>query len=131
MDGLGAGHAPWYHWGRMLPAHAEVAIVGGGVMGLSTAYHLARAGVRDVLLLERAEVFGSGATAKCAGGFRHQFATEINIRLSVASIRLLEHFEDEPAIPSRSSSAATCSCSRDPSTWMPSASMSRSNTAWG
>jgi sarcosine oxidase, subunit beta len=83
----------------MLPAHAEVAIIGGGVMGLSTAYHLARAGVRDVLLLERAEVFGLGATGKCAGGFRHQFATEINIRLSIESVRLLDNFEDEPGYP--------------------------------
>jgi sarcosine oxidase subunit beta len=78
---------------------AEIAIIGGGVMGLSTAYHLARAGVRDVLLLERAEVFGLGATGKCAGGFRHQFATELNIRLSIESIRMLERFEDEPGYP--------------------------------
>ena len=83
----------------MLPARAEIVIIGGGVMGLSTAYHLARAGVRDVLLLERAEVFGLGATGKCAGGFRHQFATEINIRLSIESIRMLERFEDEPGYP--------------------------------
>jgi sarcosine oxidase, subunit beta len=83
----------------MLPARAEIAIIGGGVMGLSTAYHLARAGVREVLLLERADVFGLGATGKCAGGFRHQFATEINIRLSIESVRMLERFEDEPGYP--------------------------------
>jgi sarcosine oxidase subunit beta len=78
-----------------LPRHAEVVIVGGGVMGASVAYHLALRGQRDVLLLERGELFGAGATGKCAGGIRHQFGSEINIRLSTASIRMLERFEDE------------------------------------
>ena len=70
-------------------------IVGGGVMGASVAYHLALRGQRDILLLERGELFGEGATGKCAGGIRHQFASEINIRLSTESIRMLERFEDE------------------------------------
>lgn len=79
-----------------LPTSAAVVIVGGGVMGTSIAYHLAARGQRDVVLLERSELFGQGATGKCAGGVRHQFATEINIRLSTASIRMLEAFETEP-----------------------------------
>ena len=78
-----------------LPAHAEIVIVGGGVMGVSTAYHLAERGQRDVLVVERDELFGQGATGKCAGGIRHQFGSEINIRLSQASIRKLEAFETE------------------------------------
>src|ERR1700682_5429662 len=65
-------------------------------MGTSIAYHLAARGQRDVVLLERSELFGQGATGKCAGGVRHQFASEINIRLSNASIRMLEAFETEP-----------------------------------
>jgi sarcosine oxidase subunit beta len=83
----------------MLPQHAEVVIVGGGVMGASVAYHLALRGQRNVLLLERGELFGEGATGKCAGGIRHQFASEINIRLSTESIRMLERFEDELGQP--------------------------------
>src|SRR6267143_1938052 len=79
-----------------LPSHAEVMIVGGGVMGASIAYHLAARGQRDIVLLERSELFGQGATGKCAGGVRHQFASEINIRLSIESIRMLEHFEEQP-----------------------------------
>jgi sarcosine oxidase subunit beta len=79
-----------------LPAAAEVVIVGGGVMGTSIAYHLAARGQRDVLLLERGDLFGQGATGKCAGGVRHQFGSEINIRLSIESIRMLERFETEP-----------------------------------
>jgi sarcosine oxidase subunit beta len=79
-----------------LPRHASVVIVGGGVMGVSAAYHLAWRGQTDVLALERSDLLGQGATGKCAGGIRHQFGTEINIRLSIESIRMLERFESEP-----------------------------------
>ncbi len=79
-----------------LPQRASVVIVGGGVMGVSAAYHLACGGQTDVLLLERSDLLGQGATGKCAGGIRHQFGTEINIRLSIESIRMLERFETEP-----------------------------------
>src|SRR6266849_6456657 len=82
-----------------LPRRASVVIVGGGVMGVSAAYHLACRGQTDVLLLERSDLLGQGATGKCAGGIRHQFGTEINIRLSIESIRMLERFEDEPGQP--------------------------------
>ncbi len=81
-----------------LPKTASVVIVGGGVMGVSTAYHLARRGVRDVVLLERDTFLGHGATGRCAGGVRYQFATEINIRLSLASLPMIERFEDETGI---------------------------------
>jgi sarcosine oxidase, subunit beta len=79
----------------MLPTTAEIVIIGGGVMGVSAAYHLARAGVRDVVLLERAAFFGQGSTGRCAGGIRHQFSTGVNIELSKASIAMLRRFEDE------------------------------------
>lgn len=82
-----------------LPRTASIVIVGGGVMGASLAYHLTRRGLRDVLVLERGRVFGQGATGKCAGGVRHQFGSEINVRLSVESIRMLERFEEEPGQP--------------------------------
>jgi sarcosine oxidase subunit beta len=78
-----------------LPSSAAVVIVGGGVMGASLAYHLACRGQRDVLLLERGRVFGQGATGKCAGGVRHQFGSEINVRLSIESIAMLERFPQE------------------------------------
>ena len=64
-------------------------------MGASTAYHLAKAGAGSVLLLERDSYFGQGATGRCAGGVRYQFATEVNIRLSIASLAILEHFPEE------------------------------------
>ncbi|MBU0511754.1 MAG: FAD-binding oxidoreductase [Chloroflexi bacterium] len=77
------------------PTTANVIIIGGGVMGASTAYHLAARGVKDILLLEQEEFFGQGATGRCAGGVRYQFATEVNIRLSLLSLPMLDRFEDE------------------------------------
>src|SRR5262249_31146034 len=68
----------------------------GGVMGASAAYHLARGGMKDILLLEKEGFSGLGATGKCAGGVRYQFGTEINIRLSLASLKMLEQFKEEP-----------------------------------
>ncbi|MCZ2115286.1 MAG: FAD-binding oxidoreductase [Anaerolineae bacterium] len=78
-----------------LPSSAQVVIIGGGVMGASTAYHLALRGMRDVVLLESQSFFGQGATGKCAGGIRYQFSTAINIRLSQISLPMLNRFEDE------------------------------------
>lgn len=80
------------------PRTADVVIVGGGVMGVSTAYHLAKRGVRDIVLLERDAFLGHGATGRCAGGVRYQFATEINIRLSLVSLPMIEAFEDETGV---------------------------------
>jgi sarcosine oxidase subunit beta len=76
-----------------LPSRASVVVVGGGVMGLSTAYHLASAGVGDVVLLERDD-FGSGSTCKAAGGVRAQFSDAVNIELGRRSLRTFETFAD-------------------------------------
>ena len=78
-----------------LPGTADIVIIGGGVMGASTAYHLALRRAGDVLLLERNAFFGQEATGRCAGGVRYQFATQVNVRLSMASLPMLERLGDE------------------------------------
>ena len=74
-----------------LPATAEVAIIGGGIMGASIAYHLAEAGVRDVLLIERNSL-GSGSSAKPLGGVRATFSDAGNVQLGLRSLRAFERF---------------------------------------
>ena len=49
-----------------LPSHAQIIIVGGGIVGCSTAYHLAKMGRTDVLLLEQGKLT-SGTTWHAAG----------------------------------------------------------------
>lgn len=78
-----------------LPSSAEIAVIGGGVMGASTAYHLAQAGAKDVLLIERTAHLEDSATSRCAGGVRYQFATPVNIELSKLSLPMLERFAAE------------------------------------
>ena len=78
-----------------LPRTAHIVIIGGGVMGASTAYHLAKAGASEVLLLERSVHLENAATSRCAGGVRYQFATPVNIELSKISLPMLERFNDE------------------------------------
>ncbi len=78
-----------------LPTTSDIVIVGGGVMGASTLYHLSARGIKNVVLLERNEFFGQEATGRCAGGVRYQFATEVNVKLSIESLPMLDRFKSE------------------------------------
>lgn len=78
-----------------LPKTANIVIIGGGVMGASAAYHLAQRGMKDIILLEKDSFFGQGATGRCAGGVRYQFSTEINVKLSLESLPMIERFKEE------------------------------------
>ena len=73
---------------------AEVAIIGGGIMGISTAYHLARRGQTGVVLLEK-DLLAQASTGLCVGGIRQQFSHPSNILLSQETLRLFERFEEE------------------------------------
>ena len=73
---------------------ADIVIVGAGIMGISTAYHLARRRAGRIVVLERDDVC-SGSTALASGGIRHQYANRIGIELTLRSIETYERFEEE------------------------------------
>jgi sarcosine oxidase, subunit beta len=73
----------------------EVVVIGAGVIGASVAYHLAKKGCERVLVLERDRAPGRGSTGRATGGFRAQFGSEVNVRLSLLSREKLVRFEEE------------------------------------
>jgi sarcosine oxidase subunit beta len=73
---------------------ADVVIVGAGIMGVSTAYHLARRRAGRVVVVERDGVC-AGSTALASGGIRHQYTNRIGVELTLQSIETYERFEDE------------------------------------
>jgi sarcosine oxidase subunit beta len=77
---------------------AAVVVVGGGVVGASVAYHLAKRGVRDVVVLDRGAAAGNGSTSRATGGFRAQFATRVNVGLSLLAREKLQVFRDETGV---------------------------------
>lgn len=72
-----------------------VVIIGAGIVGSSIAYHLSARGCTRVTVLEQQDREAAGSTARSAAGVRHQFATEVNVRLSLYSIERLRHFSAE------------------------------------
>ena len=83
------------HAGSGLPRRASVVVVGGGVIGTSVAFHLAEAGVPDVVLIERDEL-AAGSTSKAAGGVRAQFSDALNVQLGARSLRAFADFGARP-----------------------------------
>ena len=73
---------------------ADVVVIGAGIMGAATAYHLARRRAGRVVVLERDTVC-SGSTALASGGIRHQYANRIGVELTTHSIETYERFETE------------------------------------
>jgi sarcosine oxidase subunit beta len=66
-------------------------------MGTSIAFHLAEAGVSDVLLIER-DALASGSTSRAAGGVRAQFSDELNIAIALRSLRAFDAFPERPGV---------------------------------
>jgi len=78
---------------------ADAIIIGGGCIGLSTAYQLAKQKFGKIIVLEKEMFLGTGATAKCAGGIRAQFTTKINVQMSMISEEMLVRFEEDTGYP--------------------------------
>jgi sarcosine oxidase, subunit beta len=70
-----------------LPPDARVVVVGGGIVGAAVAFHLARAGVTDVVVVER-DAFAAAASGKPIGGLRAQFSDRLNALLALRSLEL-------------------------------------------
>jgi len=73
---------------------AQVVIIGGGVIGCAIAYELARRNVKDIVLLEQ-NTLCSGATGRCGAGVRQQWGTEMNLKLSIGSVKRFETLQEE------------------------------------
>ena len=78
----------------------KIVIAGAGVIGSSIAWHLAVAGCREVVVVDRGPDFGAGSTSRATGGFRCQFGTAVNVRMSLLSREKLLRFEDEIGVDS-------------------------------
>ncbi|MEO5588719.1 MAG: FAD-binding oxidoreductase [Gemmatimonadaceae bacterium] len=72
---------------------ATVAIIGGGAIGASIAWHLASSGVDNIVVIDQAAGPGQGSTGKATGGYRAQFGTAVNVQLSLLSRSKLLEFE--------------------------------------
>ena len=90
----------WHQRDRELSESADVVIIGGGIVGSSIAWHLTEGGCRDVLVIERETQQGKGSTGKSMGGVRAQFATTVNIRMSLHSIPFFRSFDERMDYPS-------------------------------
>jgi sarcosine oxidase, subunit beta len=73
---------------------ADIVIIGAGIVGCSIAYHLAVQGAGRVVVAEK-DLICSGSTGKSAGGIRQQFATEVNVRLSIESLKMFHCMREE------------------------------------
>jgi sarcosine oxidase subunit beta len=78
----------------MMIKKADIVIIGGGVVGCSIAYNLAKLGAKNIILLEK-NTLASGATGRCGAGIRQQFGTKMNCILARESIKIFENLSQE------------------------------------
>ena len=102
---------------RPVPAHASVVVVGGGVMGCSTLYHLAELGVGDAVLLERNELT-SGTTWHSAAQVRALRSTRNMTDLIRYSIDLYSKLERETGQATGWIQKGSLSIATNPDRWI-------------
>lgn len=81
----------------------DIVIIGGGIIGVSIAYQLARRGATNIMVLER-DTLASGSSGRAMGGIRQQFADELDIRFSQEGVRFYSEFTSEQHVPSATDS---------------------------
>src|SRR5215813_5173759 len=79
--------------GPCMTQSAEVVIIGGGVTGASTAFHLAQRGVRDVVLVEK-DLLASGPTGRSSACVRQHYSTPETCRMVLHALRFFERFAE-------------------------------------
>lgn len=72
----------------------DVAIIGGGIIGASIAYYLTKRGVKNIAVFEKSYI-ASGATGRCGGGIRQQWASPNNCKLAIKSVKHFETLKEE------------------------------------
>src|SRR5256884_8445468 len=72
---------------------ADILIIGGGVMGASIAYHLAKQGGGRIVLLER-EALCNGTTGRSGAIVRQHYSNDFTIRMAKESLRVFQHFDE-------------------------------------
>jgi glycine/D-amino acid oxidase-like deaminating enzyme len=81
-----------------LPASAGAVVIGAGAFGFATAYHLAKAGIKDVVLLDQFEP-GTQTSARAAGMFKLIQSSEVKTRLAQKAVEIVTSFEAETGVP--------------------------------
>lgn len=71
----------------------DVIIIGGGIIGVSIAFELAKRGCTNVLLLEK-DNLAAGNTGRCMGGYRQQWGSDLNCQLSYESTKIFENMRE-------------------------------------
>jgi sarcosine oxidase subunit beta len=82
-----------------VPAAADVVVVGGGLVGLFTAFFTARAGLGRVIVLERKDAVAALTSAHSAEGFRLEWDAPENIAMVRDSVSVFERFADLVGVP--------------------------------
>lgn len=95
---------------------ADAVVIGGGIVGICTAFHLAKRGQKNVVLCER-DLLAQASTGLCVGGIRQQFSHPANICLSQEVVRLFERFEEEFGVDIRFRQAGYLFLAQTTETW--------------
>ncbi len=72
----------------------DIAIIGGGIIGLATGYYLSQNSDLKIAVIEK-KYIGAGSTGRCIAGIRHQFSTPGSIKLMKESVSLFAAMEEE------------------------------------
>ena len=101
---------------EVLPERAQVVVIGGGIVGCSVAYHLARRGITDVVVLEQGQLSG-GTTWHAAGLVSQLKSTHSLTKLATYSARLFEALEDETGQATGCRTPGSISVAADAERW--------------